>query len=320
MFDSDNLKASLQTRFHIEHQPLFGVKDSFYFLGSCFSDEIAGRLKRHGISCHLSEFGTLFNPLSISKAIEVIQDPSQSNIVSYESTFHALDFSHRFKHSDKAVLENTVSKCAKKDLEHIKRSKYLFITLGTSWYYELDKQVVGNCHKLPQIRFEKNLATVDQVKKSLGDVYKQLIRINPHSKVFFTLSPVRHLRDGIIENSQSKAILQAAITEFTQQFNEVGYFPSYEIVTQELVDHRFYKNDLMHPSDWTIHYVFTRFIETFGTHQFKEYMVESEKLLRNIEHRVLDDQSQASWDERLDSELTKFSNKWGINLSREVAP
>lgn len=318
MFDSDNLKASLHTRFPIEHQPLFRVKDSFYFLGSCFSDEMAGRLKRHGISCHLSEFGTLFNPLSISKAIEVTQDPSQSNIVSHESTFHAVDFSHRFKHSDKAVLENTLSNCAQTDLEHIKKSKYLFITLGTAWYYELDKQAVGNCHKLPQALFEKKLATVDQVKKSLGDIHRQLIRINPGSKIFFTISPVRHLRDGIVENSQSKAILQAAITEFTQGFNEVGYFPSYEIVTQELVDHRFYKNDLMHPSEWTTQYVFTRFIETFGTHQFKEYMEESEKLLRKLEHRVLDDQSQASWDERLEAELTAFSNKWGISLSREV--
>jgi hypothetical protein len=168
----------------------------------------------------------------------------------------------------------------------LKQSQTICITLGSAWVYKhiASNDYVGNCHKIPQKEFTKELLSLDQIKQSLNEIHQSIRKVNTHCKIIFTISPVRHLRDGISENLLSKSMLVVALQEFLQLKNDTLYFPSFEIFQEELKDYRFYKDDLAHPNEWAVNYIFRRLVECFGTDNFQNYMEEAGKLSRLMNH------------------------------------
>ena len=319
MQSAEDLKASLNMGFPIKKNPILYHTDSLFLIGSCFSQEISTKLRRLGIASYCSEFGTLFTPQSIEKTIKVMASKADPFILLHEGIFHAMDFPLIFQDIQQENLTSHILEVSKKDAHQLKKADHIFITLGTAWYYNIDKQPVGNCHKIPQSLFNKQIAGTKETNASLQSILYEIQSINPKANVHFTISPVRHLRDGLEENNRSKSVLKAALSEFIDENPTVGYFPAFEIVSEELKDHRFYKADLMHPSEFAIDYVFTRLVETLGTESLLIFADEAQKLLQKMNHRPTTKAQQIDWEKKLKPLIVTFQNKWGTTPVLEEA-
>jgi hypothetical protein len=319
MQSAEDLKASLNIGFPLKKNPILNHNDSFFMIGSCFSQEISTKLRMLGIASYCSEFGTLFTPQSIEKTMKVIASKADPFIHFFDGIYHAMDFPLKFKDTDPENLSSTIIEVANKNARQLEKADHIFITLGTAWYYTIEKQPVGNCHKIPQSFFNKQIAGTKETQASLQSILSEIQLINPKANVYFTISPVRHLRDGLEENNRSKSILKAALSEFIDANPTVGYFPAFEIVSEELKDHRFYKADLMHPGDFAIDYVFTRLIETLGAESLWRFTDEAQKLLRKMSHQPRTEVEQIAWKEKLNPQIAQFQNEWGTTPDLEEA-
>ena len=235
--------------------------DGIIFLGSCFSDEIALKAKNSGMKVALNPFGTVFHPTLLSRFIrESIVGVEQERVFLRNDIYLSWDANSTVFNFSKEEL-NVKLKALRNDfVSNLKISKVVYITFGTAWGYRLIKndQLVANCHKLPSVKFEKELSEINVLYSEWIQTIKLIKSVNPTIEIVFTVSPVRHIRDGLIENNQSKAILIELVRMLTLDF-ENHYFPSYEIVIDELRDYRFYKLDRIHPSEEAIEYVWKSF-------------------------------------------------------------
>ena len=277
------LKQSLFNDFHIDTEPIISPKSQLYFIGSCFSQEISQRFHERYLLTEHNPFGTLFTPQSIRKALEIISGTKPVELTKFNEEWHFLDGAYRFHGTHSEKLKSQIDQIALQSRAFLKQSNFLFITLGTSIYYEWihNSRSVANCHKIPQNNFLKKQFTTEEIKTDLNAIDTLISENFPQIQIVYTVSPVRHLRDGIRENSVSKSILHAALHEHLSS-NRARYFPSYEIFNDELRDLRFFKTDLMHPNDWATDYIFTRFLETYGTTELIEFVDRADKL-RKIE-------------------------------------
>ncbi|BAO54033.1 GSCFA domain-containing protein [Nonlabens marinus] len=234
---------------------------SIVLLGSCFSQNIGDQLSYFGFQNLINPFGTLFNPHSMATLIEK----------SLKNEFTAKDVQERFSyfaHSDISganaddVLTNL--KDAGRKLKHrLKTASHLIITLGTAWVYELKEngEIVANCHQQPQKLFNKRLLELEELTASLQGIENVTKSANPDLQIIYTLSPVRHTKDGMVENTRSKARLHEVILQQCERSNSY-YFPAYEILMDELRDYRFYAQDMLHPNATAVDYVWLRFRES----------------------------------------------------------
>jgi hypothetical protein len=258
--DSFRLNFPIEkANFSIEHG------QQVLLIGSCFSDEIALKFKESGHLVAANPFGTVFHPLVIANFIKSLLDDSVTMIspVQREDVFLAWEANSSFHaYSESALLKkaNQVKQDWKTALQN---ASVLFITVGTAFgYYLQNGELVGNCHKFPAANFEKRLSESNEIIAAFTEMIAVLKNVNPSLKIVFTLSPVRHIKDGIIENNLSKARLLEAVHAVQNEVN-VSYFPSYEIVVDELRDYRFYKTDRVHPTEEAVAYVWKRFSETY---------------------------------------------------------
>jgi hypothetical protein len=256
------------------------------FIGSCFSDEISKLFSNHYLPVTANPFGTIFSPLAIANALSNLVNNNVISIAQHEENYHALLFDSSFQNKDKNTLLNKIENASIVLMNALKQSETIFITLGSAWVYKHSdsNEYVGNCHKIPQKEFTKELLTLDQIKQSLIQIHQSIRQVNTDCKIIFTISPVRHLRDGIPENLLSKSLLIVALQEFLQLNNDTLYFPSFEIFQEELKDYRFYKDDLAHPNEWAVNYIFSRLIECYGTDKFQNFMEEAGKLSMLMNH------------------------------------
>jgi hypothetical protein len=266
--------------------------------GSCFSDAIGQRLKRFKFPVRVNTFGTSYNPISIHNALTYAVDKVYPSVHSYtQSQGVCVNFDF---HSTFASL--TKEDCAKKiektiDDAHafLRTAEFVFITYGTTWVYErMDtNEIVANCHKLPAKQFQKRLLTQDEIIKSFATLHKNLSRLNPNAAIILTVSPVRHLKDTLELNGVSKAMLRAFCHEAASAFPGVEYFPSYEIMMDDLRDYRFYHSDMIHPSEEAEDYIWEQFMGKYFTKKETEFVNGFEKVLRAIHHRPFNANSEA---------------------------
>lgn len=241
--------------------------DGFMLLGSCFVENIGQKLLDAKFSVRINPFGTIYNPLSISKSINILLDKkltTESELVYHNESWYSYDHHSRFSNPDKQVCLQMINGEIEQSHHFLKQAKIMILTFGTAWVYELEStgEVVSNCHKLPASHFNHRLLSVQQIVDSLGEQITKLREVNAQLKIIYTLSPIRHLSDGAENNSLSKAILRLAIEKLcaiTQSY----YFPSYELLLDDLRDYRFYANDLCHPSQQAIDYIWEKFEEVF---------------------------------------------------------
>jgi len=245
--------------FSISHQ------DTVLFLGSCFSDEISEKAKFSGLNVLSNPFGTVFHPSLLGSFItESIEGVNEERIVNREDVFLSWDANSSIFGFSEEELQLKLRMLRSEFLEKIAESKTIFITFGTAWVYRnIDNhQLVANCHKLSNSNFTKELSDVDVLHYEWIGVVQKIREINSGIKIVFTVSPVRHVKDGLIENNQSKSILIELVRRLTLT-SGIHYFPSYEIIVDELRDYRFYKTDRVHPSEEAVEYVWRKFSSVF---------------------------------------------------------
>ncbi len=309
----------LQTPVQIE--PLdkrFTYHDSMLMVGSCFAQEIGQRMENRYFDVRVNPFGVLFNPLSIADCLGLLEG---YGINSYGCSFIPEDviqtpggyctFHHHGSFCRPTVdefLENANTELANSS-DFFYRNGWVVLTLGTSFvYYEKESgQVVSNCHKLPADRFERRMMDADQVYSALS----QYVAANPNRQWIFTVSPVRHIADGLHENQLSKATLLMGVDRLVKRFPNAHYFPAYEILLDELRDYRFYADDMMHPSALAADYVFERFMDFILMDSERENLNEAGRIYSMMNHKILNPDTPAA-----QSFLAKRQNEYEQFLKR----
>lgn len=282
--------------------------DKILFLGSCFSENINEKLVERKFDSRSNPFGITYNPISIFNIIDFVLEEknyTKEDLFLQNEIWNCYDF-----HSDMSGLEveNVLRNINEKIIEtktFLKETNVLFITFGTAWVYENNNKIVANCHKVPSSQFEKRLLTFEEIETKAKSTFAKLKQFNENIKIVFTLSPVRHLKDGFVENNLSKSILLVAINNLQKEKN-ICYFPAYELVIDDLRDYRFYKEDLVHPNYLAINYIFEQFKSVFFTEKTLTLLVKVEKLLKAFQHRINYKETQ---------EYIKFRK----NLEKQVA-
>lgn len=271
------------------------IEDKIFSIGSCFASEMSDLFQKGQLQTVNNPFGTIFNPFSINNSIKRLHDSEfyyEDDLISYHDEFISLDHHTNF---DTRYVHQTLEKINSKIEEgnrFLQESNWVIITYGTSFIYEFEpkKKLVANCHKIPQKFFEKRLLTHQELTDSIYDTIINLHDICPENvQILFTVSPVRHTKDGMIENQLSKSKLITSIHEVASQFENCHYLPVYEILMDDLRDYRFYKEDLIHPNSQAVNYIFEKFGEAYFSPETKDFIKENFKINRALEHRTDDE-------------------------------
>ncbi|MBL4706454.1 MAG: GSCFA domain-containing protein [Flavobacteriales bacterium] len=259
-------------------------------IGSCFSQNIGNKLNAVKIVSKEISHGILFNPHSVNQALtDIIGNVRYSlDEINSEEGLHFSFNHHGFKSTDKYQVLDHVNQGIAEDFELIQDVDIIFITLGSAWVYKhKDFGFVANCHKVPNHQFEKVKMGVNEIVSELSRTFEHLFSLNPQVKVIFTVSPVRHWKDGAVENQWRKSTLNVAAHELVRRFDGVSYFPAYELVMDDLRDYRFFKEDLMHPNEMAINYVWEKFQKVYLSGHARDGVDLIEKWFKGFDHKVL---------------------------------
>ena len=257
--------------FHLEFFPkLFASSirhvDKILLIGSCFTENIGSKLKQFKFSVLENPNGILFNPVSIAKSVEGYIENKQytaAELFYQNECWNSWEHHSRFSHPDPDACLQGINQSQDAAHRFLKTADWVMITLGSAFVYELENRgVVANCHKVPTDKFAKKLLKVAEVANSLQQMLDKLLVFNPHLKIIFTISPVRHLRDGFVENNRSKSALVQAVHEVIGEQQNLFYFPAYELMLDDLRDYRFYAEDMVHPNYAATNYVWEKFVAT----------------------------------------------------------
>lgn len=261
-FHAEFFPKEFSEKIHLQHPIML--------MGSCFTEQIGNKLADHKFSILQNPNGILFNPVSIARAIEnyiSLKQYTEDDLFYFNELWHSWDHHSRFSSIDKTLCIDAINISQQAAHAFLKQTKWLVITLGSSFVYERKEisdaylSVVANCHKIPNDRFNRRLLQSAEVKAVLQKMSDQIQQFNPDCTIIFTISPVRHLREGFIENNRSKAALIEAVHHITDH-QKIFYFPSYELIIDDLRDYRFYAEDLVHPNYSATNYVWQKFLET----------------------------------------------------------
>ena len=279
----------LKSEYEVSHQ------SNLVLLGSCFAENMGVKFDYFKFQNCTNPFGILFNPISIEKTIyRALNDESfsEKDIFFHDGFWKCFEV-----HSDLNTIEKDAFLiCLNKILTDFKtqicQASHFFFTLGTAWVYRYlpSNAVVGNCHKVAQNQFKKEILHVETIQNSIQNSISIIRKANPNCKFVFTISPVRHLKDGFIENQISKAHLTCAVHQL--QLDGCSYFPSYEIMMDELRDYRFYAKDMLHPSETAIDYIWKRFTETYFAAETIGINTEIDVIQKALLHRSNNENSE----------------------------
>ena len=288
----------LQTKIPLKRatKNLIDYQSNVLLLGSCFSENIGNQLNYFKFQSTQNPFGILFHPKAIENLITNTSNKkvySSDDLIYQNEIWHSFDAHSSLSSASENELLNKLNVAISLTYKKIKEASHIIITLGTSWVYryiETDT-IVANCHKIPQKKFLKELLSVSEISESLARSISLIKSVNSDAAVIFTVSPVRHLKDGFIENTQSKSHLIAAIHTLVNE-QDVSYFPSYEIMMDELRDYRFYAEDMIHPNKTAINYIWRKFIDTWFSEETKSIMKEIDEIQKGLLHRPFHEDSK----------------------------
>lgn len=291
----------MQFRTEIKAKPYkhqLSYNDAVLFIGSCFSVNIHKKLQQLKFNTISNPFGIVYNPISLTKQLNRILTNlpyAKSELHYYNEQWLSLDHHSDFSSTNQdeclAQINNEIAGA----LDQIKSAKFIFITLGSSWVYRWNENnnVVSNCHKIPSKEFTKQLADVDFMINQMTSTMNAIKKVNPQVQFVFSVSPVRHLGDGHFENQVSKGRLFDLIYQIQNQFENAHYFSAYELLLDDLRDYRFYKDDLIHPSENAITYIWEYFSKAFFSDQTASTISKVEKVISAVNHRPFNPKSEA---------------------------
>tara|TARA_R110002049_G_scaffold71370_2_gene183916 strand:- start:5371 stop:6336 length:966 start_codon:yes stop_codon:yes gene_type:complete len=315
---------NLQTQIPLKKQSknLIDHNSNVLLLGSCFSENIGKKLEYFKFQNLQNPFGILFHPMAIETLISNAVNKkvySEKDIFFHNEQWHCFDAHSRLSNSSKEDLLHHLNTFINLMNQQIQDSTHVIITLGTAWVYRFieTKSVVANCHKVPQKQFKKELLPVEAISNSLKNIIDLIGSINKNASVIFTVSPVRHIKDGFIENTLSKSHLITAIHDFLNQKSSIVnrqsfWFPSYEIMMDELRDYRFYAEDMVHPNQTAINYIWEKFKSVWISEEAFKIMEEVDAVQKGLRHKPFNPNSEAHLEflRSLDSKKTQLQSQF----------
>jgi hypothetical protein len=281
----------LITRVSIPETPFkIDYRSSMFFMGSCFADSIGKRMSELKFQvCH-NPFGVVYNPVSLASNLTLLVEKEQfteDDLSFYNELWFSFSHYTLFSDTDRNECLRKINSSFSAARESIQQAGFLLITLGTSWVYEHKDtgKVVANCHKIPASNFNRYFSSTENSSKHLKEAILKIREVNPEIWIILTVSPVRHWKDGAIENQRSKAALILTAAELQQKLDKVYYFPAYEIFMDELRDYRFYAPDMIHPSEVAIDYIWQLFASNFLSNESTSIMKDVERILQSFKHK-----------------------------------
>ncbi|MCU0355551.1 MAG: GSCFA domain-containing protein [Cytophagales bacterium] len=293
-------------------------------LGSCFADAMGERLVENKFNALVNPFGTVFNPVSIARLLDLAHQPrmvAPGRMVETESRWRHYDFHSMLTGDSPEELLAKIDQKLLKTADFLQTAHCLVLTLGTSVVYRLraDGQVVANCHKAPAVLFDKGMLTLDEAVSALEAALSAWLAANPSLRIILTVSPVRHVKDTLPTNSVSKALLRVACHLLAERNPRIAYFPAYEIMLDDLRDYRFYEDDMIHPTKLAETYIWEQFAEACFDEETRRFLPEWEKIKRDLMHRPFAAQSVAyrHFLTNLEQKLVDMSAR--VNVAMELS-
>lgn len=258
--------------------------------GSCFSTNIGRKLEQSGFNVQINPFGVLYNPISIANAIErIVQNKTYTelDLMQYHDLWLSLDHHGVYSKSTQEKTLQGINEEISLANQRLQQNPLMVITLGSAHVYrhKPTERIVGNCHKLPSREFSKEMLSVEEVVIALSGCLKRLFENNPFLNIIFTISPIRYLSDGFLENQLSKSTLHLSVAALMDKFPQIRYFPAYEIMMDDLRDYRFYADDMVHPSLLAIDYIWEQFHNSFFSKETMQVANEIQELHKALAHR-----------------------------------
>ncbi|MCW3084391.1 MAG: hypothetical protein JWP12_1757 [Bacteroidetes bacterium] len=263
---------------------------SLLFVGSCFAENIGEKMQRSKFNAAINPHGILYNPASMAVALKSYMNNTsvkESDLFFANDCWNSWEHHSRFSNPDKAVCFTGINNSIEQAHLQLKNAKWLFVTFGSAFIYThtAGNKLAGNCHKVPNNQFVKSLLSADEIIKEYTSLIAQLKEFNPDLNIVFTVSPVRYIRDGVVENNLSKAVLIQSVHALVKQNENAFYFPAYELIIDDLRDYRFYKPDLVHPTQQAIDYVFEKLMDCSFDGDTKKLFEKISDLVTAMEHR-----------------------------------
>jgi hypothetical protein len=282
----------LRTTFHIEPSPVkISYSDNVMFIGSCFASNIGSLMETGHLPVMINPSGAVFNPVSVCNTLDTILQKSKffaDDLHFYDGNW--LSFLHYtdFSSEDPSVVLERINARTREAADFLSHSKFLFVTFGTARVYILKKSgmIVSNCHKIPSSQFESKLLSVDEIVALWTEQLDKLSSHFPGLNVVFTVSPVRHWKDGAHGNQVSKSVLFLAIEQLLKHRTAPNYFPAYELVMDDLRDYRFYNDDMLHPTDQAINYIWNAFADCYLDINTLNLWKEAVRISKAFNHRI----------------------------------
>jgi len=282
------------------------------FIGSCFAENIGVNFLNYKFSSIINPFGIIYNPFSIKTSLEFLISQkkfTEEDLFFYNDLWSSFYHHSRYSNIDKEKCLQNINENIVKSSEFLKNTDYLFITFGSAKVYELlkTKSIVSNCHKLPSSKFKNYILSTDIIIEQYKILVDKLLIYNPNLKIIFTISPVRYFNEGFFDNQLNKSTLFIAINEITKMYNNIEYFPAYEIMMDDLRDYRFYKEDMIHPNDIAIKYIWDKIIDTYIEKPTKLIMNEVDNIINAKNHKPYNINSEAH-QKFLKTQIEKIQN------------
>lgn len=274
------------------------IRHKILTAGSCFSDAIGTQLLRHKFPVQVNPFGTVYNPYSIHKLIRYAihnQPTPEHAYLNNQDVWSNYDFHSGFSALKKTEVQKKIQDTIGATHYFLKNASWILITYGTAWAYERNDtgEIVANCHKLPASNFTKHLLSQKKVLESFNELYSDLKNFNPECKIILTVSPVRHIKDSLPLNSVSKSVLRLACQTIAEEYEDVHYFPAFEIMVDDLRDYRFYRSDMIHPTEEAEKYIWTKFSACFMDDITTAFIKKWEPIHAALQHKAFHPASQA---------------------------
>ena len=290
----------LQTNIPFEKQAynLIDYDAQIVLFGSCFAENISNKLDYFKFQNTLNPFGILFHPLAIESLItKAINEKvyTKDDIFFHNEQWHCYDTHSKLSDVSDENLLDVLNNRIKTTRLHLESASHIILTLGTAWTYRniATDAIVANCHKVPQKQFLKEFLSVEAISESLAATICLVKSVNPSVSIIFTVSPIRHLKDGFVENSQSKAHLISGIHDVVNPREQLYYFPAYEIMMDELRDYRFYAEDMLHPNRTAIQYIWNKFQDVWISDATSQIMDDVESVQKGMQHKAFNQDSVA---------------------------
>lgn len=268
------------------------IEDPILMIGSCFTEHIGHHLQDLKFNVLQNPNGILFDPVSVANALVAYtkRDHYRDLVLFQQDGIWSSWLHHgRFSGLNKEEVHQQIQNSQHQAFEFLSQAKWLIITLGTAFHYRLqdDNLAVANCHKVPASKFRKHLLSIEEINTALDNCLHQVFHFNKDLRVIFTVSPVRHIKDGITENNRSKARLVEVVHHLVNKFDRLYYFPAYELVIDVLRDYRFYAEDMVHPSNQATKFVTDKFFSSFINERTNKLAEQVQQILSAANHRVM---------------------------------